>query len=99
MSQLEHKVSKEVAQLMEQHSGFRKAFPHLYGVVVTRIEDFNGLSLFIGKSGDWLCMVKRFGPDGTPQVLFSAGQTAFDALTNADRAINGDRWKVDEYRI
>lgn len=95
MSQLEHAVSPEVQLIMEQHSAFKKVFPHLYGLMVTRSNDFNGISIFLGHSGDWLCMVKRFGEDGSPEVMFCAGQTPFDALTTANRAVQGGKWRPD----
>lgn len=95
MSQLEHQLSWEVQQQIEQHSAVKKHFPHLYGLMVAREQDFRGMGIFMGDAGDWLCMVKRFGDDGTPEIMFCAGYTPFEALATANRAIQGGKWKKD----
>lgn len=57
--------------------------------------DFAGFSVFLADGGDFLAMLKRYGEDGSVEVLFAAGQTpleAIGALSHADRA---QKWRKD----
>lgn len=77
--------AEQMAQLM----------PHLYAVIADE-EDFRGLNCKAKDDGTTLAVVKRFGPDGTPQVCFGVGYGFFGALYAIDRTIQGGNWKFDK---
>lgn len=46
--------------------------------------------------GDWLAIVKRYGDDGGPQVLFAQAYDFVGALIASARALEIGQWKVDK---
>jgi hypothetical protein len=70
----------------------------LYDFIQIREADFLGLSILIGNSGGFLLILKRFNDDGAPEVTFGSGNTPFDCLFDAERALRDAKWRPDKPR-
>ena len=50
----------------------------------------------LSDSGGILCILKRFGSDGAPEVMFAHGDDYVDALVQAERALAAAKWRPDK---
>ena len=64
--------------------------------VFTNEDDFISVSVKSRPDGSSLAVVKRFGADGGPMVLFGSGYGFAGALMAADQAVQGGRWRPDK---
>jgi hypothetical protein len=76
--------------------GMFRPLPQLHAVVVRASEDVVGLNVKHRESGDWLAVLRRFGPDGQPQVAFGSGVDFIGALMSLEGSLAADRWREDK---
>lgn len=69
--------------------------PHLYAVLENE-EEFISLQVKTRPDGSCLTILKRYGDDGGPLVLFGSGYGVPGALMAADSAVQGGRWRADK---
>lgn len=69
--------------------------PHLYSVLADE-DSFTELRIKVRPDGSMLGVLKRYGEDGGPLVLFSNGYGVAGALLGLDLAVQGGAWKVDK---
>lgn len=71
-----------------------KLFPHLSPDPLLSA-DFIELRLKSRPDGTILAILKRYGADGGPMVLFGVGYDASLALMALNQSSQGDNWRVD----
>ena len=64
--------------------------------ILTNEEDFISLQIKMRPDGSCLTVVKQYGEDGGPMVLFGSGYGVPGALMAADAAATGGRWRPDK---
>ena len=69
--------------------------PHLSAVLAAE-DEFIELRIKSRPDGSMLVILKRYGDDGGPMVLFANGYGASGVLLATDAAIQGDAWRVDK---
>ena len=76
-------------------TGLRKALPELAGLVDGDVQDFHSLRIVSRAEGDILCVLKRYGDDGTILVTFGSGADFVTSLLAVESAVANSRWRVD----
>lgn len=66
---------------------------------VRDLEQVRGFTIKVQGERAWLCVVKRYGDDGTPQVLFASGINFWDMWWAVNAAINKGEWKTDKFEV
>ena len=69
--------------------------PQLHAVLVRNAEEAVGLTVKHRDSGDWIAVLRRYGPDGDPQVIFGSGIDFIGALMGLEGSLAAGRWRVD----
>lgn len=69
--------------------------PHLNGVLSDET-DFISLQIKLRPDGTCLAVLKKYGDDGRPLVLFGSGYGVPGALMGTDSAVQGGRWRPDK---
>ena len=90
-----NKRIQELIALQEAVYGFGK---HVGDFLSDSTGDFRGISVILSNSGGCLAILKRFGEDGTPEVLFASGQTPVEAIAAADTRLADGGWRADKPR-
>ena len=72
-----------------------KLIPSLWAVWNAE-DEFIGMHVKARPDGSTLAVVKRYGADGGPVVLFGNGYGVAGAFMAADAAVQGDAWRVDK---
>ena len=88
--------SPAVRRLVDASANLSKAVPHIAPYFTTRESDLRGLTLFLGDTNDYVIGLKRFGDDGSLEIIWSSGATALECLTNLDKAVQGGKWREDK---
>jgi hypothetical protein len=91
-------VPASVRRYLEAITAFRQSFPQLYAFFEKRSGDFNGFSILIGNRGGYLGVLKQFGDDGRPEIMFCSAEDVIGVLWAAERALAAGKWKVDKPR-
>ena len=78
-----------LGQLLKKH------VPNL-NVTFEDESDFISLLVKVRPDGTCLAVVKKFGDDGGPLVLFGSGYGLPGALMAADAAAQGGKWRPDK---
>ena len=47
---------------------------------------------------DFLWVAKRYGPDGTQEVIFGSGSTGLDGLRGLEVAMDQGKWRPDKWQ-
>lgn len=76
--------------------GMFRPLQQLHAVLVRAAEDCVGLNVKHRDSGDWIAVLRRFGPDGTPQVAFGSGVDFIGALMGLEGSLAANRWREDK---
>lgn len=71
------------------------AVPQVLGQFVRDGADAVDLRIKRQDSGEWLAIGRRFGEDGTPEVIFGWGYDLVAALVALNAGIGAGRWKPD----
>ena len=90
-----NKRVQELIALQEAVNGFGKHVGHFLS---DSEGDFRGISVILSDSGGCLAILKRFGADGSPEVLFASGQTPVEAIAAADTRLDQAAWRKDKPR-
>lgn len=69
--------------------------PQLYSLVGRDPVDFLSLTLRQRGPSDFVCVLKRVGADGAPEVCFSNGFDFVSALLALEGTVAANRWRVD----
>lgn len=77
---------------------FHDLFPQIFAFIDKNIGDFNGLSFMVSDRGGYLAVVKRFGFDGKPEIMFCSGPTLIDVLMLVEDALAAGHWRADKPR-
>lgn len=85
-----------VVRLVKTTSGITEALPNVAKILLADDSQFRGLSMFIGDNADVVIGFRIFGDDGTPEVLWSSGNSVLEALINLDKAVGSGNFKVDK---
>lgn len=83
------------AHWVSVHDRFRESFPHVFSVLSAE-EDFISLLIKARDDGSCLAVLKRFGPDGAPNVCFGSGYGAVACILGLDASVQGGKWRFDE---
>lgn len=59
-------------------------------------ESVNDLRIKQRGEDDWLCVLRRYGDDGAPQVLFATGTDWLTCLWAADKLVQAGKWRDDK---
>lgn len=73
---------------------WQKDFPHISTDCLFS-SDFIELRLKMKEDGTVLAILKKFGADGGPTVLFGVGYDPVLAIMALDKASQGGNWRVD----
>lgn len=96
MSADNYKMSKEVARLIELEKAWQVISNELRSYLDNAYNDFRGVSIVIASTGGYLFIAKRFGEDGSPEILFANGDTPMDALRRGITGLENGSWKLDK---
>ncbi len=83
------------ARFIKLGSIFQELLPHLNAVLADE-QDFISLQIKVRPDSTCLAVVKKFGADGGPMVLFGSGYGVPGALMAADASAQGNRWRPDK---
>lgn len=95
MAHQKQRIDDLLRRLSELSTEFHDVMPHLHAVLSSE-EDFRGLHIKVKDDGTTLCVVKRYSPDGTPEVCFGVGYGFFGCLVGADKTIQSGNWRFDK---
>lgn len=99
MSPDNYKFHSKLIQMVKAFEKFSEVYPSLAEATQRRPEDFAGLSVWLGDSGNLVAALRRFGSDGAPEVLYSEGVDFMDLLYNLDKRSAGDNWRPDKKKL
>lgn len=83
---------------MDRCNALQKHFPRLWYFIERDSNDFRTLTFTLGNSGGYLLILKRFGDDGSPEVLFHHAHTLVDCFLGVEHALTNGRWKPDKFK-
>lgn len=82
-------------RLLDTHGALHKTLPYLSGVFDAE-DEFIEFRFKIMDDGTTLGILKRYGSDGGPMVLFASGYGVYGCLLAVDSAVQGNRWRIDK---
>lgn len=88
-----------VVRIMESAASLSKAFPSLAELLLAEPTDFAGITIFLGDTNEFVCGLRRFDHEGTPQILWSSGTSPLECLINTDKAVRSGKWRLDTKAI
>jgi hypothetical protein len=80
---------------VQLEQGMFRPLPQLHAVLVRADEECAGLNVKHRDSGDWIAVLRRYGPDGQPQVAFGSGVDFIGALMGLEGSLAANRWRED----
>lgn len=95
MSADNYKMSKEVQRIIELDKAWHTISDELRNFLDSPHGDFRGLSIVISSGGGYLFIAKRFGEDGSPEIIFASGTSPMDSLRRGIDSLERDSWKID----
>ena len=95
MSPDNHKQSKAVRDLLKLEKSIDGLGTEFARFIRDADGDFRGFSIILSDRGGYLAIIKKFGDDGTPQVLFAGGESPIECIRAADIRISSGNWKED----
>lgn len=91
-------VPRGVRKELDAFAAFRGCFPNLVSFLDTNADDFRGLVVTESRTGGFLCILKNYGDDSGPQVIFCGGESPWACLYAAEKALNNPQWKPDTWK-
>ena len=79
------------------HKALRAEAPEVYQLVTNDGDDFISLRIAYRGENDYLAIGKRYGDDGTPQVIFGSGIGLATCLVGLAVAIDQNKWRPDKF--
>lgn len=79
------------------HATFAEATPSVYRLVSDTSEGFISIRLSYRGPHDWLAIGKRYGDDGSPEVIFGSGVDFASALLGLEASIDQNKWRPDKF--
>lgn len=77
---------------------FHDLFPQFFAFIDKHLGDFNGFSMMVSDKGGYLAILKRFGFDGKPEIMFVSAPTIIDLLMLVEDALAAGHWREDKPR-
>lgn len=74
---------------------FDRELPQVSALVAGAAPEFEFLKILHRGQHDVLAILKRYGSDGKPEVLFGNGATFVDALYGLEGAFAANKWRPD----
>jgi len=85
-----------VARIIDANKGLVLAFPSLGTFLADTPDDVAGLTMFLGDTAEFVVGLKRFADDGSPEILWSSGNSPIEALINLDKGVRSGKWRPDK---
>lgn len=74
-----------------------KSCPNLAEQVSKDATDFNSIRIQYRGVYDWLAVCKRWGEDGSPEVIFGSGPDFVGAILGLEAALDKGAWRPDKF--
>jgi len=91
-------VPPSVQRYLDTVRGLHSLLPATVDFIDRHADDLTGYALAIAHSGGYLCICKRFGFDGSPEIIFAGGATPIEAMLAGEKALAAGNWKPDRPR-
>lgn len=89
-----NKRMTEAERFVALDAAFQQLLPAFYGVLCDE-ENFTSFLVKAKPDGTVISVVKQFGGDGGPMVVFGTGYGAIGALMGVEASIRADAWRPD----
>lgn len=76
-----------------------KACPNFTALFQSGGAEFNSVRIQFRGVYDFLAVCKRWGPDGTPEVIFGSGPDFVGAVLGLEAALEQGAWRPDKYAM
>jgi len=74
-----------------------QACPLLSSLVSEGGSEFNSVRIQYRGQYDYMAVCKRWGPDGTPEVIFGSGSDFIGCILGLEAALDKGAWRPDKY--
>ena len=74
---------------------FARYTPGVFGLLTQDAEDFVNLRFYSRGPSDVIGVLKRYGSDGSIQVVFGSSFDVVGAFLSLEGAVQNNRWRVD----
>jgi len=76
---------------------FFDGLPNLHALFTEGRGDLVNIKITYRGSDEWLAIAKRYGGDGSLQVIFGGGGDAYSAFLRLDNNIANGAWRADKF--